>query len=62
MSSAIRERGFCVFSNLLDYDAEVQKGKTDALVKFFEARIDFLQTDYGDSPHLMNYLKSAGLR
>ena len=62
LSSAIRERGFCVFSNLLDYDAEVQKGKTDALVKFVEARIDFLQTDYGDSPHVQNFLQSRGLR
>lgn len=62
LSSAIRERGYCVFSNLLDYDAEVQRGKTDALEKFVEAKIDFLQTDYGDSPHVQNFLQSRGLR
>ncbi|MBP3481835.1 MAG: hypothetical protein J6K28_00370 [Alistipes sp.] len=63
LSEGIRSNGFCSFSNHLDYDEAARKnGNTEMLEKFVAARIDFLQSDYGDCPNIQNYLKSKGLR
>ena len=63
LSEGIRANGFCTFSNYLDYDEAARKsGDTSMLDKFVAARIDFLQSDYGDCPAIQNYLKSKGLR
>ena len=63
LSEGIRSNGFCTFSNYLDYDEAARKnGDTEMLDKFVAARIDFMQSDYGDCPAIQNYLKSKGLR
>lgn len=62
LSSSIRNLGYCSFSNLLNYDSQVMGGNTAALEAFCDARIDFLQTDIGDHPNVMNLLQEKGLR
>ena len=62
LSTAVRKRGYCTFSNLLNYDDKVKNGNLDALKAFCDAKIDFLQTDYGDHANIINYLKERGLR
>ena len=62
LSNAIRKRGYCTFSNLLNYDKKERDGNIDALKAFCDAKIDFLQTDYGDHANIVNYLKERGLR
>ena len=62
LSSGLRSAGYVTFSNLLNFDEEVRKGKTGALDLFTAARIDYLQTDVGDLAVLQNYLKGRGLR
>ena len=58
----IRAAGYCAFSNMLDYDSKVTGGNTSYLEYFAVARIDFMQTDYGDNVKFQNYLMSKNLR
>lgn len=62
LSSSIRNAGYCSFSNLLEYDSAVRKGDVSALEKFCNAKIDFLQTDYGDNYYVQKFLAERGLR
>ena len=58
----IRKAGFCSLANMLESDSQLLQGKTTPLVDFTRAKIDFMQTDYGDCPTMQNYLVSNNLR
>lgn len=60
--NGIRAAGYCAFSNMLDYDSKVSGGNTSYLEYFTAARIDFMQTDFGDNITFQNYLTSKNLR
>ena len=62
LPNQIRDAGYCAFSNMLDYDSKITGGNTSYLEYFTAARIDFMQTDYGDNIKFQNFLKSKNLR
>ena len=62
LPNQIRDAGYCAFSNMLDYDSKITGGNTSYLEYFTAARIDFVQTDYGDNVNFQNFLKSKNLR
>lgn len=62
LSSALRKAGFVTFSNVLNGDEDLRKGKTAVLDLFTAARIDYMQTDVGDCDAVRNYLRAKGLR
>ena len=62
LPNQIRDAGYCAFSNMLDYDSKITGGNTSYLEYFTAARIDFMQTDYGDNIKFQNYLMSKNLR
>ena len=62
LPNQIRDAGYSSFSNMLDYDSKITKGDTSYLEYFTAARVDFMQTDYGDNEKFQTFLKSKNLR
>ena len=62
LPNQIRDAGYCSFSNMLDYDSKITKGDTSYLEYFTAARVDFMQTDYGDNEKFQAFLMSKNLR
>ena len=60
LAKDVRAKGYLTYSNILNYDSQINKGNYASLDKFIASETDFIQTDICEKVH--DYLKKKGLR